>query len=200
MNIDLYRAILQSSFDANKAYKRYSTQRAPGNIPYVVDNILEWLRPEDMPNRRFCAYANLTPEQALKNATPSKSDDVVKAYKLVISGGNVKIANLATDARYHPDIKVLKKLVEHEANGIIQSQDKQAKAQIAPFFLPCLTKEEMNELAATSKEVASILNKAQEMSSFWKDARFIPGESEAKDGELFFELAGPDDSYTLSEF
>lgn len=199
MDIKLFRAISASKFQAGKVHRRYNTQRPPSNIPYVVDNILEFLRPDDMPNRRFCAYANLTPEQALKNANPPKnSEGPLKAYQLHFQGSHIKIANLATDAREHPSIKALQTLVQKKLDVIIQSTDWAEKSRIAPLFFPCLTKQEISSLCQTSPLITELLTEAAQISTFWADAVFDPQQT-AVDGELFFELASADACYTLSE-
>lgn len=198
MHIPLFRAIAASAFDPQKIYRRYTTQRPPSNIPYVVDNLLEWLRPDDMPDRRFCAYANLTPEQALRNANPvDQEGDRLEAYVLEFHGNAVKMANLPQDARYHPDIRALQKLVVRSLDAVLQSSDWTAKMAVAPLFMPCLTKMEMDGLRQSSPLVEKILAQAQSISQFWDDARFIPGKTAPVDGELFFELVSPDAGYSL---
>ena len=51
-----------------------TTSRPPGNVPYYVDNIWEWLRPEGAPSRRKAAFASPTPELAAAGAQGNVAD------------------------------------------------------------------------------------------------------------------------------
>jgi hypothetical protein len=37
---------------------RQTTRRPPGNIPYIVDNLWEWMRPDSFPCRRHSVFAS----------------------------------------------------------------------------------------------------------------------------------------------
>jgi len=93
----------------------YDTRRMPGNVPYLVDNLWAWTRPDGYPDRRASAYASPSADQAIESAG---GDDVV-AYRVVFDGEH-NLAQLGdprdkgfdrSDARYHPDCRALKKLV-----------------------------------------------------------------------------------------
>jgi hypothetical protein len=88
-----------------------TTSRAPGNVPYFVDNIWEWLRPEHMPSRRKAAFASPTPELAAMGANGSVDD----AWQVELSE-NQKAVQITRDpcpedARFHGDVARLKSVV-----------------------------------------------------------------------------------------
>ena len=73
--MELFRAIPSSQLvAAEKGFRRQSTIRVPSNVPYVVDNLWESLRPKNMPSRRHAIYASPTPELALQNASAQLAD------------------------------------------------------------------------------------------------------------------------------
>ena len=196
-DLTLLRAIPASQHDPEKKHERRETRRPPGNIPYVVDNIWEWLRPEHMPNRRHAAYANLTAENALKNATSRlEKGDVYQVCKVEFSGTGLKLARLKVeDAKHHTDIRLVQNIVIKALDKILQSSDLVQKQSIAPLFFPCLTKGELQKLQEQSTDVAGIFDKCSEESTYWKSANFDPDSSD--DGELFFELTDQSTYYCL---
>lgn len=197
INLKLLRAIPASQHNPEKKYERRETRRPPSNIPYVVDNIWEWLRPEHMPNRRHAAYANLTAENALKNATSRlEKGDIYQVYKVEFSGKGLKLARLnVEDAKHHTDIRLIQNIVIKALDKILQSTDLEQKQLISPLFFPCLTKDELKQLQDQSTDVAGIFDKCNEESTFWKSANFDPDSSD--DGELFFELTDMSTYYYL---
>ncbi len=84
----LYRSIKAKNGTFKLNYDFKHTMRAPGNVPYIIDNMWEWLRSEDYPNRRFSAYASPSQELALQSGNPDG-----KAFYVEFPGA-VKIAQL----------------------------------------------------------------------------------------------------------
>lgn len=192
----MYRAIQKSSYKGPD-YKihRQSSVRLPSNLPYVLDNILEFIRPECMPSRRHAIYSSPTPELALKNASSGRvdrSDYVV--CKVIVDPASIRIAQLiVTDARYHPDIQLITRYINnissHEMHSLVQR--KEAALLFSPGTLPFEIEDILN-----NKIVSSIMKYASENSTFWSEATSIPVNSE---GELFFELNAADSFYQLHE-
>jgi len=60
----LFRATSESRIDEAQKYRRAGTIRIPSSVPYVVDNLWEWLRPVGMPSLRHAVYASPAPELA----------------------------------------------------------------------------------------------------------------------------------------
>lgn len=110
--MELFRAIPSSQLaGVEKGLRRHATMRIPSNVPYVVDNLWESLRPKNMPSRRHAIYASPTPELALQNTSAPLADgDEYVACRVVVEPQKIRIAQLqVTDARYHSEIRLISK-------------------------------------------------------------------------------------------
>lgn len=194
--MELFRAIPSSQVEkARKGLSRHPTVRIPSNVPYIVDNLWEWLRPEHMPSRRHAIYASPTPQLALANASAPLGDgDHYIACRVVVDPQHVRIAQLKVrDARVHPDIKTVARWVSGQGQAII-SLDSSRKQQTAQLFMPGLARDELEGLRGADSLVAQICHCLRSASTFWGDAATPMASSE---GELFFELIDPSFSYRL---
>ncbi|MHA6476275.1 hypothetical protein ACX1DW_02110 [Stutzerimonas sp. KH-1] len=196
----LFRAIPSSQLAAaEKGFRRRSTMRIPNNVPYVIDNLWESLRPKNMPSRRYAIYASSTPELALQNASaPLPEDDEYVACKVVVDAQNIRVAQLqVTDARYHSDIRLISTWISQHGKELAElSPDN--KQKIAPLFMPGLHRREMAELWNAHSLVAELCRYVRQHSSFWPSASAsASGTSQFSDGELFFELLGDTNIYRL---
>lgn len=166
-----------------------TSPRKPGNVPYYVDNIWEWLRPDNMPSRRYAAFGSPKPEIAAELARK----DLADVY-LVEPDEGARFCQLAgdnapVDARYHPDCDKLK-LVVRSLDAKWHSADLEVRVQLAPLFLPCSSKDEVAKLM----ELGGLPfdpDEIRKQSTFWQDVRlFDPrsGDGLPHDaGEIFFE-------------
>ena len=86
------------------------TRRAPGNVPYLIDNLWEWMRPERMPNRRHAVFASPTANLAMEGAgAPAGNETNVGIVEFV---GVANVAQVSvSDARMHPDVRTLRNVV-----------------------------------------------------------------------------------------
>ncbi|CAN7254767.1 hypothetical protein LJR071_001048 [Pseudomonas sp. LjRoot71] len=194
--MELFRAIPSSQLvAAEKGFRRQSTIRVPSNVPYVVDNLWESLRPKNMPSRRHAIYASPTPELALQNASAQLADgDEYVACRVVVEPQKIRIAQLqVTDARYHSDIRLIGKWISQHGQELAELSLDQ-KQKLAPLFMPGLHRRELTELWKAHPLVAALCTYARQHSSFWSSASDKPQSS---DGELFFELVGDTDTYRL---
>jgi len=121
--MSVYRAKKEAELDFPKRIKNHDTRRPPGNVPYVVDNLWEWVRPETYPDRRKSKFASPKAEQALRSAglladclestgvseeeiaSSGLPDECLKHVFRVEFVRDPVIAQLlgVEDARYHPD-------------------------------------------------------------------------------------------------
>lgn len=192
----MFRAVPKEGFDPNRVYKAQATRRTPSNVPYLVDNIWEWLRPEQYPSRRFAAYASPTVELALENASAvgSNKDDYI-VCEIQFNEEDIKVAHIGVkDARYHQDISKIMRHVVASLGKDFSNMSLKEKVQYAPLFMPAISKEEMNEYFNSSEEAKKLANELKTMSTFWNDAHIEPQNHH---GELFFEVSG-NVAYTLS--
>jgi len=191
----MFRAVPKQGFDQNKVYVAQNTRRMPSNIPYLVDNIWEWLRPEEFPSRRFAAYASPTFELALENASAvGNNPKLYTVCEVAFNTHNIKIAHISVkDAREHKEISEIMRHVASRMGKHFSNMNIQEKAQHAALYMPSVSKEELNLYFTSSPSAEQLAEELSDMSTFWKEASLIP---RGHDGELFFEVSG-DVSYTL---
>lgn len=169
-----------------------TTSRPPGNVPYFVDNIWEWLRPDGYPSRRRAAFASPDPELAMAAAGTARDD----VYQVELTEGQ-PACQLVTgarteDARYHADISRLKRLLLRESLGRDWFDlGEEARRTEAALFLPCASAADIEAVFGRSRRLDA--DKVRGASSFWVDVTlFDPAEIEVTphpQGEIFFEGA-----------
>lgn len=193
--MEFFRAV-PSSTDISKRNVRYNTRRLPSNIPYMVDNLWEYLRPANKPSRRHAVYASPSVELALQNASAftNEADKGYVAYKLVFDHMPKFMQLKVSDARNHSDVRALQKMIVAELGGDFADLPVTAKLEMAPLFLPGISADELIQAAQNSAKLQSILTKAQNISTFWQGGDEL---DTASNGELFFELES-NNSYVLS--
>ena len=185
--MELFRAIPSNHIaKARDGLRRHASARVPSNVPYVVDNLWEWLRPLGMPSRRHAIYASPTPEMALANASsPLDEGEQYIACRVIVDPSQVKIAQLSVrDAREHPDIREIARWVSRNGN-VFTGLGGTEKQQVAPLFMPGLRREELEDLLHKDSLVAELCCALSQASPFWKAELKPVADS---DGELFFEL------------
>jgi len=186
MHPTLFRAVpvTDSSIQGEPQSAR-GTTRMPMNVPYVIDNVWEYLRPEAMPCRRHAVYASPTPMLAASYITASAKGRGTAVYQLVISG-TAKVAQLAVeDAKLHPDIRAVGAIVQASCAELMDSPW-DAKQAAAVLFMPGASKADLRRCVEGSPFAAEFIRQASAKSTFWWDAKvgvFNPT------GEVFFELA-----------
>lgn len=183
----MYRAVPKASFDPDARFEALPTRRTPSNIPFLVDNIWEWLRPEHAPSRRHAIYASPTPELALENASAVGTDpSKYVACEIEVSGPGLVLAHLLVkDARYHDDIG---KIVRHVARAMgkrFSNMPLAEKAVHAALYMPAVSKQELAEYFEGSVAASALAQELRALSYFWQDACYTPQDH---NGELFFEI------------
>lgn len=178
-------------FDAADAHlknphRRRDSRRAPGNVPYIVDNLWEWRRPQGIPNRRHGVFASPTPALA-KKAGGSHNGRV---FRVDAPGANI-VQILQCDAREHPDVDGLGKLTKLLIDLLTPewvSDSVEKKAPIAPLWAPCLSASEVEQLFSLPP-LAAFRDKVWAAISFWESARRVgPGNPwPFPKGEIVFE-------------
>jgi hypothetical protein len=182
----IYRATAKFTADIVPAA---TTPRAPGNVPFFVDNIWEWLRPSGYPSRRFAAFASPRREQAADSAgcSPHEVYRVQLAEKQPIC--QIVAGKQPEDAKFHADIGRLKKLVVRALPNEWFSRPFAARGAEALLFLPCASHAELEELMRKTELLDP--ERISAVSTFWQDVQ-ISDASMATDqlhatGEIFFE-------------
>ncbi len=194
IDIGIYRSLIEKSDTTTRLYEYRPTMRPPGNVPYVVDNLWEWKRPEEFPNRRFSVFASPRPELA-KRCGPSGG----KVFQVKLNG-EFKLAQLKgkPDSKFHSDCNVLRKLLFHKLGQDWLDGRLAEKSAIGMLWLPCLKKDEIERLFNQVEELRGIKDEIFAAIQYWQDVAVINNQEDIsdKEGELFFEpIAG----YTLCD-
>ena len=157
--------------------------RLPVNVPFIIDNLWEYLRPDSMPCRRHSVFASPTLALVLASGASPDEGRVLGAYEVLISGP-AKLAQLGVkDAKFNPDIaKIVGTLPKRIDELAASSADRQAAAML---FLPGASKQDGSGLVAASLAVAALIAEMSSLSTFWASASETVALS---DGEVFFEL------------
>lgn len=184
MTHTLYRAVQSmSAADADKVYRWRPSVRLPSNVPYIVDNLWEHLRPVDMPCRRHAVYASPTPELAVQCAA-KPSRPAPTAYVVAITGA-YQVSQLdVEDARQHADLPAVQALVQKrqpEWAGLPWD----TRLRLAMLCVPGATKADWERVIREDGAVAAIVAELSGLSTFWASAHAPVASSR---GELFFEL------------
>lgn len=179
----IYRAVKEPRM---MEFPRATTNRSPGNVPYIVDNIWEWLRPAGMPSRRRSAFASPAPKLAAKAAGLGEENVYVVELLEGQSCAQLFRCDDPSDARHHPDVKRVRKAIGSKIlpRGWLD-KPADARGPMGALFLPCLEKAEVE--ACLQGIDASPLREA---SSFWDDVKLIDNSCDLHEtGEIFFEGA-----------
>lgn len=164
--MDLFRAVPESRL-SDAPYLRQATTRIPGNIPYVVDNLWEWLRPEQMPSLRHAVYASPTAELALNNASAHRhADERYIACRVVVDPEVIRVAHLQVrDAREHSDIRMVSKWLSQNSRVLTEVSLVESRP-----FLPGLLRSELEQLRQANPWVQQCCEHLQQHSTFWQSA------------------------------
>ena len=213
----IYRAKEGEENDSFKEARSSNTRRPPGNVPYVVDNLWEWTRPEKFPDRRKSKFASPAPEQALRSAVLPE-DTYEHVFRIEFVGDPI-IAQLpgVEDAKQHPDCTRsspnsdiykhtrkdpdsphLRRVLFKKLGGKFtwSSKERRDKRPASELFQPCLTAEEVETILDESDEIKpSDKDDLRDSVSYWDDLELIGPENLANEqkGEILFEFRYPDD-------
>ena len=188
MSPEIFRSLSESSYSSDlKRHK--TTKRAPSNVPYVVDNIWEWLRPNIMPTRRLTVCASPFKELALKYAT---SNDLICSIRFAGQANVVQISQYQ-DAKLHPDVKKIPRLITKYLGQNWLDSELDSKKTHGQLFIPLLSSEEVSTVLSTP-ELLDLKQELINTSTFWQDVSHVTKDYQLTDGELFFYA---DDGYYL---
>lgn len=166
-----------------------TTPRAPGNVPFFVDNVWEWLRPASFPSRRFSAFA----APSIDGAAASASCNTDQVYRVELLDGQ-PVCQLVNgerpeDARYHADIESLKRLIIRTLPREWYQRPSSERGIEALLFLPCGTRDDIDMVMQKSTLIDA--DRIRDACSFWRDVVLLEGALKFQtmhlSGEIFFE-------------
>ncbi len=186
-----FRAIPNAQYKAGEVQRRHPGRRLPSNIPYMVDNLWEFTRPAERPSRRHAVYASPSAELALAYAVAGGATrrDYI-ACEMTFQKYPTFIQLPVKDAKLHQDVLVLQQFVNRKL-GSWSALALAHKNELAPLFLPGVTRAELLEVMESSELLAEIVREAANRVTFWWPAGVVK-----ETGELFFEI-DEDNAYTL---
>jgi len=191
MDITLYRAEpATESLSSATPRTRRGSQRLPGNVAYVVDNLWEYLRPPTMPCRRHAVYASPTRALARANLSADDKGSSAVVYRVVISGPATVAQLKVSAARLHQDNSRIRRLVR-ERIGALQGAAPAERREMGVLFWPGASAAEWADMIDKSALGRKFVDDMTAVSTFWADATNFPAHEA---GELFFEL-GPGASF-----
>lgn len=182
----IYRAeALTNSLQAGESQRPRATLRLPSNVPYVVDNLWEFLRPANMPSRRYSIYASPTRALAQQNCSGRDQGQGFCVYRLVVEGEALLAHLCVKDAREHTDIKASLRTVQSLAQQIADASADE-KPSLSLIFLPGASRADWERAHESSPLAAQLIDLLSPISTFWNDASSTPKPE--GDGELFVQL------------
>jgi len=181
----LYRAELRSSLKAGVSIPRRPGRRLPSNVPFVVDNIWEFTRPDTMPSRRHGVYASPTAALALAGASQgaaSRGDYAVCRLELM---GKPRLLQIGVrDARFHRDVDAVQAVILRLLRAGSWAEAPLArKLSLAPMFVPGVEREELRQAMAHDALLHEVVLAAAAVVTLWTTPAVPDPE-----GEVFFEL------------
>jgi len=189
--LEIYRSVFDGANMANRLLRTDSITRPPVKIPFVVDNLWEWARPEKYPSRRLSSFASPQIRLAKKQGPPNG-----EVYRIEFPG-RFRICQLKEyqDATHHPEcISLSVALFEKLGNGWLKSS-MQSKDEAGRLWLPVLKKEEVDALFEQVQILSEYREELRASIHFWEDVELIDPEHPRinEENELFFEA--PDGYY-----
>lgn len=156
-----------------------NSRRPPSYVSYLVDNLWEWKRPENFPNRRYAVFANPDCNAIQVDGT---------CYEVQMFGACKVAQTQEIDARFHADCKSLPKLVLHCLGRDWPSLTLAEKTTVGALYTPCLSKDEIEHIFQNSilqEHQTTIGNKI----TFWQTVTLITPNNPLPypKGEVFFE-------------
>lgn len=189
----IYRSVVEPPNPTPTLVRPNGLPRPPRNVPYVVDNLWEWKRPQGYPSRRYATFASPQPvlakEAGPKGGTPCS----------VQLNGRYTLCQLIgwRDARHHPDCDFLRRFLIDKLGQKWVASGMGEKTEVGRLWMPCLEKADMNHLFDTVGSLKEFSADLYDAIGYWDTIVLIDSAERIPDaeGELFFEAR---DGYYLT--
>jgi hypothetical protein len=181
----LFRAIPRGESVCGVPIGPVPGRRLPSHVPYVVDNLWEYARPDHLPSRRHSVYASPTPELALANASAGNlGRDGYVACRIELACQPRILQLSVDDARKHADIPRLVSCVNRYLPQGWAASDLEHKLALAPLFMPGITRDELAHAMTRDALLRAVVTEAAQGVTIWDTQAHPP----VANGELFFEI------------
>jgi hypothetical protein len=154
--------------------------RPPLNVPYVVDNLWEWLRPPEFESRRRSVFAY--PMTMMAQASSSGRLETIEVRS------NAKVIGLRgpRGAADHADVVILRDYL-HRQFGLGWFHRPVIEREGLALYAPVATPREVGEALALVGGSPSMADELRSLSTFWTDCFLVREELEASScSEVFF--------------
>ncbi len=180
----LFRSLRNDLNQSGLQVTTSSTLRPPANVPYLVDNLWEWLRPPQFPSRRSSVFASPRPDLAQRSGPQGG-----KVWRVSFPG-RFTLCQVRgfRDSKDHPECKSLPKLLLKELGKTWTGLPLSQKRPAGQLWIPCLSKLEVDQLFGELPELQRIRERIVEAIDYWNQAVLIedPVELPDAEGEVFF--------------
>ena len=183
----VYRA-QETSVPPGQVHARMPTKRLPKDVPFLIDNVWEWVRAHTFPaypSRRFAVFAAASVASARQWAT-----NAAHVYEVILPAGQ-RIAQhrLQEAIARHADLEKVQRMVSPvlQRSGWADRPLADRLSQ-ACLFAPGLDAAEVEAIFRAWPEIGALRDKLLERLTFWREVDFIPAAEARPDlGEVFFE-------------
>ena len=184
MKVSLYRSVVEKTPTGETI--RPPVTRIPVNVPYIVDNLWEWTRPEEFPSRRTSVFASLSFDIAKRRNLENGNIYVVEPI------GTYTLAQLVNyeDSKNHPEVFSLRDKIFELISPEWAGSSLEQKREVGKLFIPCLSKPEMEELFTSSTFLPTIKDEIKAVVRYWNDVELVNINQGFKNdtGEVFMSV------------
>jgi hypothetical protein len=182
--LKLYRAVARQHYEEGKIIRRNPEGVLPSNIPYLVDNLLEFAPAIGQAIAPPLSLRQPNTAACLAICCGWRSGSSSLSCLRVAGKAPPAIMQLTSqDAKLHTDVLHLQQFVNDRVRDMSMSSIED-KLNLAPLCLPGVLKEELLAAMEKSPFLHSLVTDAAETVTFWNPAP----QDVSPDGELFFEL------------
>jgi hypothetical protein len=186
---EVYRSVIESLLpEAPEQLQRVErAMRPPINVPNVVDNLWEWVRPSKFPNRRSSVFASPSQELARQQGP---ENGVVCNVELIGEYNMCQLKGCA-NSRNHPECVTLPIFLYEKLGELWLNDSLERKAEAGRLWLPCLTREDVNALFSEVEILRGLRDQLSARICYWNDLVLVDPRQPCLDpeGEVFFETA-----------
>jgi hypothetical protein len=198
VGLPIYRSVLEEELRSERLDSTSRMVRPPINVPTVVDNLWEWVRPSDcFPNRRSSVFASPQPGLAEQHG-PERG----RVYRIALRGTH-KICQLKgyRNSKDHPECKVLPIFLYDKLGSDWIKGSLTLKQDAGRLWLPCLARPDVDLLFDEVPVLRDLREELRERIRYWEDVRLLDPAAPLIDpeGELFFEAPDGYDLVPLTE-
>jgi hypothetical protein len=183
---EVYRTIVPSLLPSvpGQLHRVGRAMRPPIYVPNLVDNLWEWLRPSEFPNRRSSVFASPS-----KQLAQQEGPDHGMVCRVNLSG-DYKMCQLKgySNSNKHPECVALPIFLYERLGEDWINDAMERKSDAGRLWLPCVRKEEVDRLFAEVETLRGLRAELSDRIRYWSDVVLVDPQFPCLDpeGEVFF--------------